>query len=242
LATAFAMTSVAYYVLPTDAHVLAQETRATGNSSDSGNMSEVMMGFVGVAFAMFTGIAVLIIAEARKELKDALLRLESTEGSLEKMRAYLLRRVASMKTTEKQVKADLRELSRIPSRLELLRISAIATASARYANAVANRGLTQRGAAIDVIVCDEVLKVIAELDGRNVKKRGDAGVGELKNIHENRRFFTRLCDPEWEQVWVYLNALHDSLVDAKLGDTEAARELGEVLHDLQDSARGGDDA
>lgn len=42
-----------------------------GGNVIGGSSSELMMAFIGVAFAMFTGIAVFLLAEARKELSDA---------------------------------------------------------------------------------------------------------------------------------------------------------------------------
>lgn len=202
LAIVFAVTAFRTYLLPSN-HLPTVVTETQGSS-------ELMMAFVGVAFAMFTGIAVFMLSDSRKELEKGLEMVECAQNDW-----------------RKQAEELSNQWKELPSYLDLLRTSAIANTSMRYAFAIANR--SDRKCAQDIIMCDIIRKVVDHATVEEIQLDEGIAISALSNMWENWTVCGDLAKREWLPVRLYFQALHQELRKSGLSTSKAAVLLGQAL-------------
>lgn len=206
LAIIFAVTAFTTYLLPSN-HLPTGVTEKQGSS-------ELMMAFVGVAFAMFTGIAVFMLSDSRKELEKGLEMVECAQ-----------------KDWRKQAEELSNQWKELPGYLDLLRTGAIAHTSIRYAFAIANQsgGKCARDISRDILMCNIIRKVVDHATVEEIQRDEHIAISELSNMCENSAAFGALANREWQPVRLYFQALHQELRKSGLSTSKAAVLLGQAL-------------
>ena len=207
------------------------------NVREKQGLSELMMAFVGVAFAMFTGIAVLMLSESRKDLANGLSKVESAQANCTRLMDEISRQSERSQNAFRKFEKGLEDLvcarqqwNELPSHLNLLRTGAIASTSIRYVSAVACP--PDRACALDVVVCDIVRKVIDRATVEEIRLDEDRAVSALKTIWESADVRGDLAKPEWLPIRRYFLGLHQELKKSDLTTSKSAVLLGKILADL----------